>query len=662
MFVGAETDLFKPAQGNNPSSNREEPFTVLFYGQFIPLHGLSTIVHAAKILEDKGKEIRWRIVGRGQEEQAIDRLIGESGIRSIERISWIPYGQLNEWLQKADVCLGIFGKSGKAMRVIPNKVFQGLAAGRPVITADTPPVRELFSEQDGVHFVPPDTPSALADMVQKMADGFEGDADSGRPRPRIGPDDVGGQFQELVSDFFSQRPSRAVPDSVSPSSGFFSSVCLISLLTGAFVMLAWMAYRVFNNHPFSDDEYGYFYQAVLFSKGWTHYLVTGLPDALNKEYKKIRLMYFTGEIEALIALFLVATNTYFLGYGASYFSQPAALLMTSLSYVLFYHWRNRRADWILVALGFSLAYGMITRPLDGFCVLVPVGVSLLCAQKRRRIKTMALWGVPIIVVLFLFFSYNQYLSGRFSISTYPILDSEFKLIHADAISLSDNVRMLAESYLSSLKDHAWPLLRYAFIGHMGMALPALAALAFVRRSAFFWPIFFLSHLMLIIALYNFHHSYGWPQYGARYYYPLLADIVPLAAFGIQTLRDRCFRGDFSRRRWVRYGGVFLLVFVVATQLSDHKRRLNEYARRFQFVERTKRHIEQTCADYSIVVLDPRIWDYSKVPKFVNMTDFQRNMFRDDHRWVVLGDLNCKAVQDVFPRMPLCFYDFKEEMR
>ena len=56
-------------------------------------------------------------------------------------------------MARHDVCLGIFGTGPKALRVVPNKVFQGAAAGCALVTSDTPPQRRLLG--DAAVLVPP---------------------------------------------------------------------------------------------------------------------------------------------------------------------------------------------------------------------------------------------------------------------------------------------------------------------------------------------------------------------------------------------------------------------------------------------------------------------------------------------------------------------------
>ncbi len=146
-FVGAEERLFK--SGWAP----EEPFTALFVGKLIPLHGLETILAAARVAPD----VRFRIVGSGQ----LESLVRERP-ESVEWVPWIEYERLPTELHRAGCALGIFGTSDKAQRVIPNKAFQALACGVPLVTADTPGARELLVHDESALLVPPGDPEALA--------------------------------------------------------------------------------------------------------------------------------------------------------------------------------------------------------------------------------------------------------------------------------------------------------------------------------------------------------------------------------------------------------------------------------------------------------------------------------------------------------------------
>ena len=71
---------------------------------------------------------------------------------------------LADAMASASVCLGIFGDTEKTQRVIPNKVYEALAIGKPIITADTPAIRELLSEEAAM-LVPAANPRAIADAI-----------------------------------------------------------------------------------------------------------------------------------------------------------------------------------------------------------------------------------------------------------------------------------------------------------------------------------------------------------------------------------------------------------------------------------------------------------------------------------------------------------------
>jgi glycosyltransferase involved in cell wall biosynthesis len=151
-FVGAEERVFKP--GWKP----QEPFTALFVGKLIPLHGLETVLAAARL----APEIPFRVVGSGQLEALL-----EERPANVEWIRWVEYERLPAQLHACGCALGIFGTSAKAQRVIPNKVFQALACGAPVVTADTPAAREL--DEGAFRLVPPGDAQALAGAVRALA-------------------------------------------------------------------------------------------------------------------------------------------------------------------------------------------------------------------------------------------------------------------------------------------------------------------------------------------------------------------------------------------------------------------------------------------------------------------------------------------------------------
>ncbi|MDH3228613.1 MAG: glycosyltransferase [Alphaproteobacteria bacterium] len=160
--VGAEESLFKPSP---PRDRADGPVEILFYGSFIGLQGPQVIVEAARLYD--GPPVNWRLLGEGPllgacKEQARD-------LSSVKFEPWLDYDKLPVRIGAADILLGVFGASDKAARVIPNKVFQALACGRPVVTRAAPAYPAALAASDGIAFVPANEPQALAASVADWA-------------------------------------------------------------------------------------------------------------------------------------------------------------------------------------------------------------------------------------------------------------------------------------------------------------------------------------------------------------------------------------------------------------------------------------------------------------------------------------------------------------
>lgn len=155
--LGADDDHFRSAGG--PSVGGE----ILFYGRMIPLHGVEVVVAAAKLLEDE-PGCQFHLVGEGQ--VPIADLLAHSAPTNVRWTPELPYDDLPAAIDAAAICLGIFGTSDKAVRVVPHKVYEAAAMGKAIVTADTPAIEQSFATE--VVRVPAGDPATLAAAIRAL--------------------------------------------------------------------------------------------------------------------------------------------------------------------------------------------------------------------------------------------------------------------------------------------------------------------------------------------------------------------------------------------------------------------------------------------------------------------------------------------------------------
>ncbi|HEY1668275.1 MAG TPA: glycosyltransferase [Trebonia sp.] len=165
VHVGAPAPWHAAAR--DQSADAGGPLKVVFYGLYTPLQGTPVIGEALGRIA--GAPVEVTMIGRGQDEAETKR--AAAGNQSVRWLDWVPAAELPALVAAHDVCLGIFGTGDKALRVVPNKVFQGAAAGCAVITSDTAPQRRVLG--DAAVLVPPGDPAALADALLRLADDRE---------------------------------------------------------------------------------------------------------------------------------------------------------------------------------------------------------------------------------------------------------------------------------------------------------------------------------------------------------------------------------------------------------------------------------------------------------------------------------------------------------
>jgi len=145
-----------------------EPLVVFQYGKWSPLHGAETVLAAADRLRDR--PVRFVLAGEGQLSVPLRAEIEWRGLTNVEWLGTLGPADLRARTLAADVCLGIFGSSDKARRVVPTKVHEALACGRPVVTADTAAARELLEDGVDAILVSAADSDALAGALERLSD------------------------------------------------------------------------------------------------------------------------------------------------------------------------------------------------------------------------------------------------------------------------------------------------------------------------------------------------------------------------------------------------------------------------------------------------------------------------------------------------------------
>ncbi|AJF61478.1 Glycosyl transferase group 1 [archaeon GW2011_AR15] len=161
VFIGADEEIFYPRK-----AHKSKEFVVSFHGTFIPLQGIEYIVKAAKILEKE--KIKFEIVGAGQTYNEIKELCKKLKIKNIDFLGFKKLETLPGYISRGDVCLGIFGASEKTQRVIPNKAYEIIAMEKPLITGDTPAIKELFSHKKNCYLCNAADERSLADAIMAL--------------------------------------------------------------------------------------------------------------------------------------------------------------------------------------------------------------------------------------------------------------------------------------------------------------------------------------------------------------------------------------------------------------------------------------------------------------------------------------------------------------
>ena len=169
---GADPEMFDPAADGAAfcsANHLENKFVVLYAGAHGMSNDLGVVLDAAVLLQTQAPEVQIVFLGDGKEKPALQKRAGSLGLNNVLFIPPLAKSEMAAALACADACLAILKPIEAYKTTYPNKVFDYMAAGRPVVLAIDGVIRTVVEAAGGGIFVEPGNPPALAEAICRLA-------------------------------------------------------------------------------------------------------------------------------------------------------------------------------------------------------------------------------------------------------------------------------------------------------------------------------------------------------------------------------------------------------------------------------------------------------------------------------------------------------------
>ena len=166
---GVEARLFDPV-GPKVSFDRgtDNKFIVSYIGTLGLAHGLETLIKAASHLQNVSVDIHFLCIGEGAEKERLYSLVSEHKLQNMSFLPQQPRDQIPAIIRASHVCLVLLKKAPVFETVIPTKMLEFMACGRPIILGVNGQAREIVEAAKAGICIEPEDCGALASAVTRL--------------------------------------------------------------------------------------------------------------------------------------------------------------------------------------------------------------------------------------------------------------------------------------------------------------------------------------------------------------------------------------------------------------------------------------------------------------------------------------------------------------
>jgi glycosyltransferase involved in cell wall biosynthesis len=198
---GIDSELWRSERGADERRAigfRPDEIVVSYVGTLGMAHGLGTVLDAAAKLKEAVPQIRFLLVGDGSDRDVLERRIAEDNLSNVTLLGLVPRDRVPGLLAASDILLVSLKPSPMFEKVLPSKLFEAMAAGKPIVLSVGGEAKAVLDRARAGIAVEPGNAEAIAEAVTTLA------ADSERRQA------CGKAGQEFVAAEFSRDRWAAV--------------------------------------------------------------------------------------------------------------------------------------------------------------------------------------------------------------------------------------------------------------------------------------------------------------------------------------------------------------------------------------------------------------------------------------------------------------------
>jgi glycosyltransferase involved in cell wall biosynthesis len=172
VYNGANIEMFKPIKDRQELKKKygsEGKFIVLYAGNFGLIHGMSSLIEAVKLFAGE-EHLQFLFIGEGPMKGEMLCLREKFRLQNLEILNDVPRKKIIEYFNLADVCLVSAKRNNLSHVLLPVKMFDSWACGRPIVLSLDGEAREHLEKAKAGIWAEPENPHGIAQAIKYLFD------------------------------------------------------------------------------------------------------------------------------------------------------------------------------------------------------------------------------------------------------------------------------------------------------------------------------------------------------------------------------------------------------------------------------------------------------------------------------------------------------------